>query len=107
MSTHAVLWTMRSMPGSAVTSAPRQACQSFWRYWVQKDRRPLVVAQLEDLEQEAAKAVIRPAEQPFVEDEDLECAILPHGLRDPSRTLLRILPGLLEAHAFLVSAQAR
>ena len=72
MSTHAVLWTMRSMPGSAVTSAPRRACQSFWRYWVQKDRRPLVVAQLEDLEQEAAKAVVQPAEQPFVEDEDLE-----------------------------------
>ena len=93
MSTHAVLWTMRPMPGSAVTSAPRRACQSFCRYWVQKDHRPLVVAQLEDLEQKAAKAVIRPAEQPFVEDEDLEGPVFPHGLRDPSRALLRILPG--------------
>lgn len=58
-----------------------------------KDHRPLVVAQLEDLEQKAAKAVIRPAEQPFVEDEDLEGPVFPHGLRDPSRALLRILPG--------------
>ncbi len=36
MSTHAVLWTMRSMIASAVTSAPSRACQSFCRYWVQK-----------------------------------------------------------------------
>lgn len=77
MSTHAVLWSMRSMIASAVTSAPRRACQSFCRYWVQKDCGPLVVAQLEDLEQEAAKAVIRPAEQPFVEHEDLVCLVKP------------------------------
>ena len=38
------------------------------------DRRPLVVAKLEDLEQEASEAVVWPAEQPFVEDEDLERA---------------------------------
>ena len=36
MSTHAVLWTMRSMIASAVTSAPSRACQSFCLYWVQK-----------------------------------------------------------------------
>ena len=60
------------MIASAVTSAPSRACQSFWRYCVQKDRRPLVVAETEDLEQEAAKAVVRPAEQPFVEHEHLE-----------------------------------
>ena len=61
-----------------------------------EDCGPLVVAETEDLEQEAAKAVIRLAEQPFVEDEDLEGPVFPHGLRDPSRTLLRILPGLLK-----------
>lgn len=77
MSTHAVLWTMRSMIASAVTSAPRRTCQSFWRYWVQKDRRPLVVAETEDLEQEAAKAVAQPAEQPFVEYEHLVCLVKP------------------------------
>jgi hypothetical protein len=64
-----------------------------------EDRRPLVVAELEDLEQEAPEAVVRPAEQPFVEDEDLKRAILPYGLRDSARTLLRILPGLLEVGA--------
>ena len=63
------------------------------------DRRPLVVAKLEDLEQEASEAVVWPAEQPFVEDEDLERAILTHGLRDPSRTLLGIFPGLIEVGA--------
>ena len=64
-----------------------------------ENRRPLVVAELEDLEQEAPEAVVWPAEQPFVEDEDLERAILPHGLRDPSWTLLGILPSLLEVGA--------
>ncbi len=64
-----------------------------------EDRASLVVAELEDLEQEAPEAVVWPAEQPSVENEDLERAILPHGLRDPSRTLLGILPGLLEVGA--------
>ena len=44
-----------------------------------EDRGSLVVVELEDLDQESAEAVVRPAEQPFVEDEDLERAILPYG----------------------------
>lgn len=46
-----------------------------------EDRRPLVAAEPGDLGQEAPEAVVWPAEQPSVEDEDLERAMLPHGLR--------------------------
>lgn len=58
-----------------------------------EDSGPLVVAELEDLDQESAGAVVRPAEQPFVEAGTRDTSLRPWKL---ARTLLCILLGLLE-----------
>jgi hypothetical protein len=61
-----------------------------------EDSGPLVVVELEDFDQESAEAVVRPAEQPFVEAGTRDTSLRPCKL---ARTLLCILLGLLEVGA--------